>query len=47
MRHELADRKRMIEFAQQAQQLGGADRRRCFRATFEAGRDAPGKGEEG
>ena len=47
VRHALADRKRMIEFAQQAQQLGSADKRRCFRAMFGAGRDAPGKGEEG
>jgi hypothetical protein len=47
VRHDLADRQRMIEFAQRAQHLGSAERRRCFRAMFEAGRDAPGKGEEG
>jgi hypothetical protein len=47
VRHDLADRQRMIEYAQKAQHLGSADRRRCFRAIFEAGPDAPGKGEEG
>ena len=47
VRHALADRQRMIEFAQKAQHLGSADRRRCFRAMFEAGRTRPAKGRKG